>query len=176
MRSVWGETTWSAGVIFLDVKAAYYRVVRELVVDMQDDGLSLQRMLHYFQIDGADETELLAAVADGNVAEALQIPQHLCHLLREALSNTWNTLYECLAGSRPGDGLADVVFALIFRKILQCAKQDFQDAYGDYAWQHSPQYDVLEVEPGMTEVPKFTDVVWADDLASIIILTKAPRR
>ena len=163
----------STGVLFLDVKAAYYRVVRELVVDMADDGKSLQRMLQYFNLDCTEEAELLAAVADGNVAEALNIPQHLQHLLREALCNTWfvtarrNTLHECLAGSRPGDGLADVVFALIFRKILQCVK-DFCSEYGDFTATNSPQFDVFVDEPPTVDVPALLDVVWADDLAIVV--------
>ena len=164
----------STGVLFLDVKAAYYRVVRELVVDMADDGRSLQRMLQYFNLDYTEEADLLAAVADGNVAEALNIPQQLQHLLREALCNTWfvterrNTLYECLAGSRPGDGLADVVFALIFRKILQCVKEDFRSEYGDFATTNSQQFDVFVDEPPTVELPALLDVVWADDLAIVV--------
>ena len=114
----------SAGVFFLDVKAAYYRVVRELVVDMADDGHSFSRLMDFFHMDDTSEAELLAAVSDGSDAKALGIPDHLCHL--QTLSNTWfvterkSSQVECLAGSRPGDGLADVVFAMIFRKILRC--------------------------------------------------------
>ena len=48
----------SAGILFLDVKAAYYRVVRELVVDMDDDGHSFSRLMDYFQMGVTSEAEL----------------------------------------------------------------------------------------------------------------------
>ena len=169
----------SAGVIFLDVKAAYYRVVRELVVDMQDDLRSFERLLHYFQLGDTEESQLLAAVADGSAADALQIPRHLQNLLRESLSNTWfvteqrNSIFECLAGSRPGDGLADVVFALIFRKILSCVQDDFKQQFEDVKVVDTPEFDPLEEEPPTTDIPGFLDIVWADDLA-IVVSHKKP--
>ena len=164
----------SSGVLFLDVKAAYYRVVRELVVDMHDDAASLQRLPRYFNLENTNEVELLTAISDGSVADALQIPQHLQTLLRESLSNTWfvteqrNTLFECLAGSRPGDGLADVVFALIFRKILSCIQDDFHEQFGAVEPICHPDYDFLEDIPPSADIPPFLDIVWADDLAVVI--------
>ena len=155
----------SAGVIFLDVRAAYYRVIRELVVDMNDDGQSFQRMLRYFQLGDTEETELMAAVSDGDAARAIGIPEHLCALLRETLSNTWfvterrNTVYECLAGSRPGDGLADVVFAIVFRKILACVRSDFEEQYGEVDNVYLGQFDAFEETPAGGGVPSFLDVV-----------------
>ena len=62
-------------------------------------------------------------------ARAIGVPEHLCALLRETLSNTWfvterrNTVYECLAGSRPGDALADIVFPLHARLCKACARR-----------------------------------------------------
>lgn len=164
----------SAGVIFLDVRAAYYRVIRELVVNMNDDGQSFQRMLRYFQLGDTEEVELMAAVSDGDAARAIGIPEHLCALLRETLSNTWfvterrNTVYECLAGSRPGDGLADVVFAIVFRKILACVRSDFEEQYGEVANVYQGHFDAFEETPVGGDVPSFLDVVWADDLALVV--------
>ena len=169
----------SAGVIFVDVKAAYYRVVRELVVDMKDDMKSFERLLRYFQLGDTAESQLLAAVADGSAADALDIPGHLQKLLRESLSNTWfvtehrNSIFECLAGSRPGDGLADVVFALIFRKILRCVQEDFQQQFGDFNEIVHQNYDPLEESPPTTSIPSFLDIVWADDLAIVVTHQKA---
>ena len=40
----------SAGVIFLDIRLAYYRVARELVIDMEDEGRSFERMIRFFQL------------------------------------------------------------------------------------------------------------------------------
>ena len=169
----------AAGVIFVDVRAAYYRVIRELVVNMGDDHRSFDRLLRYFNLDATNETELMAAVSDGSVAEDLQIPGYLRNLLRESLSNTWfmseqrSSIYECLAGSRPGDGLADVVFALIFRKILSCVQADFEERYGEATFELVSKFDVLEEEPPEVQVPSYLDVVWADDLA-IAVTHKSP--
>ena len=169
----------SAGVLFLDVKAAYHRVVRELVVDMDDDGHSFSRLLEFFHMGDTSEAELLAAVSDESAAKALGIPDHLCHLLRETLSNTWfvterkSTLVECLAGSRPGDGLADVVFAMIFRKILRCVQDDFQEQFGEQDYEACMDYDIFEGNVPKASVPSFLDIVWADDLAVIVTHKKA---
>lgn len=119
----------SAAVLFLDIRAAYYRVIRQLVSSVSpQEGIA--RLLLYFDLGTTRPDDLLHELNEEAAAADIGVPEDLQELLAEATSSTWFTtifrseLHESLAGSRPGDGLADIIFAMIFRRIIAKVKQD----------------------------------------------------
>ena len=113
----------STSILFLDVKAAYYRVIRQLAVRGREQN-SIERVMEHFDLGATDLQELLNEIhrlPEGSMSNFTN-RQEL--MLEELLSSTWfsaqhrSQLFESLAGSRPGDALADVVFGIVFKRIL----------------------------------------------------------
>ena len=62
---------------------------------------------------------------------------------------------------------------LIFRKILDCVRRDFNDFFEEDETIPQATFDVFTEAPEGHAVPKFLDIVWADDLA-IVVTHKSP--
>ena len=161
----------SFGVLFLDIKSAYYRVIRQLLTSRGDDLDSIERVMQFFELGDSDPSALVDAIAER--AEELQgrmeLKQEL--LLEEMMSSTWFTsskreeLLESLAGSRPGDGLADVTFGLIFQKITRVVMSHLKETL---EVEDTPRHMAFDAQTGPVEAcepPRLLEVVWADDLA-----------
>ena len=136
-QSIAHQKSWSVGVLFLDVKAAYYRVVRQLAATLSNSDEDISRVLRYFELPPEHLQDLLSELHHDSECRASEVPPQLEGLVAELLSGTWfmtatkQGLCESLAGSRPGDGLADIVFGCIFNCRNKC-KQWHQ-------WQHHGQ-------------------------------------
>ena len=142
--------SWAA--FFVDIQAAYYETDRDLLFhDASDDAALLQLQLP------AHVHKLIA----GGVLQGLGVPQSQIDLLRDCVEcSFWTFTGQTQAvmasrGSRPGDGLADVLFGALFAVILNCL---------DHACQsegicHTSLYEALG------EAPRPLQIAWADDLS-----------
>ena len=142
----------TSAVLFLDVKAAYYRVTRQIVVSSQSPRESIERLILYFDMGYTKVDDLMVELSEQTAADEVGVPPELAAVLSEALSSTWfttvlrNDLYESLAGSRPGDGLADVIFALVFRRLMNKVKNDIMehfDIHDDYQGEHYKTFSAI---------------------------------
>ena len=160
----------SIGVLFLDVKAAYYRVIRQLVVG-SGGSTSLERVMQHFDLGATDLQELLEEAHGEPEGKLSNLTQHQELMLEELLSSTWftaqhrSTVYESLAGSRPGDGLADVVFGFIFKRILRRATIKLNELLQLEEAQIDGEIDLTSEPTYRRDIPRLLQVVWADDLA-----------
>lgn len=174
-----GRQNLSAAVLYLDIKAAYYRVIRQIVVSSQSAKESVARLLLYFDLNNTCVDDLLSELDGRPVVDELEVPDHLASLLEESLSSTWFTtiyrtnIHESLAGSRPGDGMADVIFAMIFRRIMVEVKSDLAEHFEmhDDVW--VPNYRAMDEIPENVAPPPYVEIIWADDLA-IAVAHKDP--
>ena len=164
----------SAGVLFLDIKSAYYRVVRQLVTSRSSDMESITRMMHYFDIGSTDPQALLQKIAERVNEQEEELDRQREILLEEMLSSTWFTskrrkdLVESLAGTRPGDGLADIVFGMVFHKITKKITSRLQELLDIQPHDIKGAFNLTkEPDDGSRsrDFPEMMDVVWADDLA-----------
>ena len=143
----WAESNkqnWA--VTFFDVKQAYYRTLRQLVVDCDSDE-GLCGVLHASPLAGR---------------------QHLNALLRDLLTATWfkfeasHMVAVTHKGTRPGDPAADVIFAFtlsaLFRAIDAALRS--QDLVDDLP--AARQIPLLATPTGGNQL-QF--VSWADDFA-----------
>ncbi len=160
----------SIGVLFLDVKAAYYRVIRQLVVGNSGPE-SLERVMQHFDLGATDLQDLLEVANGVPEGKNSDLTQHQELMLEELLSSTWftaqhrSTMYESLAGSRPGDGLADVVFGFIFKRILRRATARLGETLQLEEVDIDGEIDLISDIPTGRAAPRLLQVVWADDLA-----------
>ena len=101
----------SAGVLFLDTRAAYYRVARELAVGQIANDIAVARVFKHFQLDPEEIHELLQVIHTGGVMAAAQLPAEVRHVAKDFHHRSWFTTsfgngdHICVthAGSRPGE-------------------------------------------------------------------------
>ena len=118
--------------------------------------------------------DLLEAIQQQSAIKTAGADTHNELLLEELLQNTWFTtpsrrhLTESLAGTRPGDGLADVVFSFVFHRLLDKVHQELHELQ---QWTQVIRGEDVDIkcEPEVSQhIPPMVEVVWADDLAFAI--------
>ena len=164
----------SSGILFVDIRAAYYRVIRQFAASPESQEWTeerLARLFQFFNLEAADYHQLRAGLAAGGECKSSGVPAQLEHLASEMLSSTWfvtssrDSLHESLAGSRPGDGLADLIFGYVFKRIMQRVTHKLEERFGDFQFPQPRPLDLTLKEIPDLPVLKVVEVVWADDLA-----------
>ena len=124
----------SAGVVFLDLTAAFASMARELL-DMQD--YSDEAVTSFMARHGLGPDhwqEVLQALAGGGAMADAGVPSHLRAILKELCSNTWFTIQGLLdpscsrKGTRAGNPLGDLLFTCAVTKILLTIREKLQSA------------------------------------------------
>ena len=138
---------FSSAVLFLDLSAAYYRLIREAVVEADIDDTALGALLSQLRIEPEQIKEVEAFVREGGL-----LPTASPHFKR-ALAMMYRHTFFVMdgvpeltvtkVGSRPGDAVSDTVFALAATSLLREVGDSLKG----------------EGLPG-TSIP-----TWADDLA-----------
>ena len=168
----WARATRrSWAVIFFDVKQAYYRTLRQLVVDCDSDE-GLCRVLYDLGLPSQATCELRALLQRAAATSPLAGKQHLNAMLRDLLTATWFKFEASLMvsvthkGTRPGDPAADVLFAFtlsaLFRAIdSSLESQGLVDMLPPV--RHDPLLD------DFASAPRLQFVSWADDFARPLV-------
>ena len=154
----------SLGILFLDIKSAFYRVVRQLLTSRGDEPDSIERVMSYFDVGDTDQQALVDAISvrAAELQGRMEKRQEL--LLEELMSSTWFTstrrdeVLESLAGSRPGDGLADIAFGMIFQRITRGVMQSLKDTLGIPDVPRHGHFDPETGPPAGYEPPRLLEV------------------
>ena len=168
----WAQATcgrWA--VVVFDVKQAYYRALRQLVVDCDSDE-GLLRVLHGLELPAAALVELRDMLAAAASDSPLAGQQHLTALLRDLMTKTWfrfdshQFLTVTHKGTRPGDPVADVLFAFTLTTFSRTVHKNYETA------------GLIHVVPAVREHPlvgcfpqkvELQFVSWADDFARPLV-------
>ena len=165
----------SAAVLFVDIAAAYYGVIREAVLGTCAEGRPLCELVDKLGL-APEDLQYLQHVVDQEPALRQQNAEELfVEVANELHRSTWFVLagdscvIETHRGTRPGGSLADVVFSILFSKVLQrrpltaCHPFVPQVAWDGLRspWPSANGRASAEVEA--------SDVVYADDLASFVV-------
>ena len=168
----WAQATcgrWA--VVFFDVKQAYYRALRQLVVDCDSDE-GLLRVLHGLELPAAALVELRDMLAAAASVSPLARQQHLTALLRDLMTGTWfrfdshQFLTVTHQGTRPCDPVADVLFAFTLTTFFRTVHKNYETA------------GLIDVVPAVREHPlvgcfpqkvELQFVSWADDFARPLV-------
>ncbi len=171
------QQTLSSAILFVDVRQAFYRMLRSHVVSIQQLDESVARLFSTLRLpdsafeEFAKELNSPPAVAEAGLSNYLQ-----AHLT-ESISHTWFQLPQdanisrTRKGSRPGDNLADLLFSFSFRRILASVVDEltangidltFESCGAAHPFPHQVQ--------GLPDDITFPTLgpVWADDLAVFI--------
>jgi len=178
-------TTWanwkkkehrSTAVIFVDVRQAFYRLLRAHLTKPEHLDDDVVRLFHTLQLpadsfqDFATELHNAQALRQSGMSEYLE-----AHLV-EVLHGTWFALpgdcriSKTRKGTRPGDNLADLLFSFVFARLLKRVIENLREdditftVHGcckphPYPWQ-------LDVQA--TATFELLGPTWADDLAVMV--------
>ena len=166
----------SVAVLYLDTSAAYYRIVRELAVgDIRADDTVL-RLFERFGLTGEDLRELMETVESGGMLAQAGAPDALRQVVKDIHMHTWfvsrfsdgSQVCSSLAGSRPGESWADLIYAYIYGRVL-CKIHEYAVAE-DLTFQ-VPLDAATGVFPPVNadETIAATDATWADDSAFPVV-------
>ena len=164
----WAHSTrkcWA--VTFFDVKQAYYRTLRQLVVNCDSDA-GLRQVLYDLGLPQQALCELRDLLHKAASTSPLAGREHLTATLRDLLTATWFK-FEASAllavthkGTRPGDPAADVLFAFTLSALFRSIEDCLEDHGLVDALPHVCQDPFVE---GYSDTPRLQFVSWADDFA-----------
>ena len=166
----------SVSVLYLDTSAAYYRIVRELAVgDIRDDH-TVVRLFRRFGLSGDDLQELLETVESGGMLAQAGAPDALRQVVKDIHLHTWfvsrfadgTKVCSSLAGSRPGESWADLIYAYIYGRVLSKIHEFAVAEDLTYKVAHDPTTGVFPPRDGY-DLLDATDATWADDSAFPLI-------
>ena len=171
----------SAAIIFTDLAAAYYAVVREAVVgaSLCDDPIEVvARSLHLSVEDMQALQHHIASepvVADAN-------SDILTTLLREAHVDTWfhiasdDVVIRTRRGTRPGSCLADVAFNLLFERVLArrgCLPDESVPRIPWTGRKELVQFSTASASIDAVPAVALQDIAYADDHAACVVSDRA---
>lgn len=116
----------SAAVLFIDIKAAYYSVVKELFYDTTapDGCAAVAALFHRLRLPATAFEDFTRSIAESDLLRGASVPEVLQQLVLATLSNSWFVIPGaadlCIpkTGTRPGDPVADLLFAFAMSQVL----------------------------------------------------------
>ena len=161
----------STAILFLDIKEAFYCVIRQHSLPASFADEDIFRFLQRMGITDLHIDQVAALLAEGPSLEALGCDEHLLAMVTEFHRATWfqlatdqqGPLIHTEKGTRPGDGFADVLWALTFSKWLQRLERHLEkeEVLTSIPWNGQCN---LDTNAGDQRVTKGI-VAWADDVA-----------
>lgn len=166
----------SYAVLFVDVKQAFYRLFREHIISTTLSDEAIQRLFSTLRLPSTAFGEFARELEEVSAMEAAGASPFVQAHVQEALQGTWFKLMgaerisQTRRGSRPGDNVADILFAFAFRRILQKVLDQLRDEGCPMQVESlgvaHPYPDQLGVYP----LVSFDTLgpIWADDLAVLV--------
>ena len=163
----------SGAVFFLDIKSAYYRLLRQLAVGSIGTREELAFIMRTMKIPPTAMTWLLKAIKDPSAFERADCPPWLRKAAATFHTNTWyhvrndDKVTATLRGTRPGDGWADLLFNVVIGSALQAIQTELHDLglLTNYEWNSRRDWTAA---PGNDASEDALSVTWADDIAVMI--------
>lgn len=108
----------SAAVLFLDLKEAFHRVIRQLAAQVDEAHLDLGTLGVRFGLEESAIADLHRLILERSAVQEAQLPAPYQSAIAALHSQTWfrfrnqTDLVATTHGSRPGDSFADILFGL----------------------------------------------------------------
>ncbi|CAE7500106.1 hypothetical protein AK812_SmicGene41735 [Symbiodinium microadriaticum] len=171
----------SAGILFCDLKAAYYAVVRELLVGGGLSDATLEDITASLHLTNEDLQILSSYVEEDAIITDETDGSFLSAMAREIHSSTWfwlqndDRIVHTRRGTRPGSSWADVMFGILFARVLE-RRGDFsdRDLLPQIPWSGQRELVPFDARRKQQQQISIQDIIYADDLATCI-LTQEPQ-
>ena len=159
----------SCVVIFIDLKAAYHSLIRQLLTGrVEGDDEDMEDVYKCLRNEGLDPEQLEEVWSRPSILEEIGASTGLQHRMVEYNQDTWANLFGvgCVVrtsrGSRPGSPMADAQFSSLMSKIGHILQKQLQGRQ-----EIATTCSMLGIDP--------TSVIWADDLALIFPIQDCKR-
>ena len=169
-------------LVFLDLREAFYRVARPLLVDMGQAAEDVARVFAALRMPPESLQAFRRALAGDSALQASGASAWMQRVFRELLSDTWFRLPSQRdvvvtdLGTRPGDCLADLMFSFLFATVLCQVKQSLQSEGFDLTipWSEAMRGNVCpDSVPAADDVVHMADCAWMDDMCLMVATDNA---
>ena len=157
--------------IFVDIASAYYTLLRQLTTDVEMTDENIIALLTRLGYKDCHIDAIAQKLQEPTAMESLEVPPHLRSLLGEFHSHTWfrlksdSAMVSTSRGTRPGDGLADLLWSLSFSNFLHLTEERIKslNLHQPLRWNE---------QVGLTtslghHLINGACITWADDLACV---------
>ena len=173
----------SAAFLFVDIRQAFYRVIRSHVVDIGTFDESVERLFRTLKLPSNSFADFVKEVESRTAVQEAGVSPFLAAHLTESMLYTWFQLptdpgiSQTRKGSRPGDNLADLLFSFSFKKILKSVMDELKAMEIDLSFETIADRNPYPYQQTINKEICFDSLgpVWADDLA-ILIWDESPHR
>ena len=163
----------SCSVTYVDLAAAYYAIVRELVFGCSVNGGDIDAITKSLHMDPDDLQFLTHLARSEPVLSSQPGKAMLTRLARELHRHTWFVmkgdcqLVETFRGTRPGGSWADAVFNLLFAKAVRRKREAAErDHAPRISWDGHKSLQPLAVGNVGSCTSVLGEIIFADDLAA----------
>ena len=173
----------SAAFLFVDIRQAFYRVIRSHVVDIGTFDESVERLFRTLKLPSNSFADFVKEIESRTAVQEAGVSPFLAAHLTESMLYTWFQLptdpgiSQTRKGSRPGDNLADLLFSFSFKKILKSVMEELKAMEIDLSFETIADRNPYPYQQATNKEICFDSLgpVWADDLA-ILIWDESPHR
>ena len=162
----------SVAILFLDLKEAFYRIVRGIVIQAPQEDDMLAHLAQRLGLPDDALHELHSLLANGDALTAAAMPMHFKRAVRALHEDTHFHLpgqqdaCRTRVGTRPGDSWADIIFSFAWARLLhglhaELHERGILDAFSS-AEQWSPFPAHHHIQGDRTP---FLGPTWMDDLS-----------
>ena len=164
----------SCGLLFVDIRQAFYKACRPLLLYRH---VSNETLAVLFKSNGWSPDFLHSfhqRLAEPPALEQARVSKHHQAQIASMLSATWfqvkgqpSTLTSTASGTRPGDSIADLLYAFLMTRFLECLRQEFMQA------KLHTQLPVKWIpagvlQPGDMPAQDLIQASWVDDLVLLL--------
>ena len=170
----------SAALVFSDLAAAYYAVVREVITGAASSTDPLERVTASLGLSEGVLQEIQHLAFNDPILGGHDCSALLRSLMCELHTDTWfhlaadSTIVRTTRGTRPGSSIADVAFNLLFEKVLARRGTFGEEVTPVLCWSGSRALHAYSAgEHGTAHSVTVQDIVYADDHAACVIARSA---
>ncbi|CAE7835757.1 unnamed protein product, partial [Symbiodinium necroappetens] len=165
----------SCATLYVDTKAAYYKVVRDLATGCIDSDAQVISLFRAFGLDDEDLHDMMATIRRGGMIAAAGVNSQLRHAIKDLHPRTWfvttyhggGALCWSKAGSRPGESFADVIYAFIYSRVLYRVHEHLVAEELNFTVEWEADAGVFPTGQGGTTEQAW-EATWADDSAYVV--------
>ena len=177
LHQSWSRTSQASfAVLFLDLREAFYRIVRPLVTGFSGTDSEVATVLAAVQLPPGVMHELREHLTAISLFQEAGASPWTSEATCEALRSTWfrfergSIVTETGIGTRPGDNLADIVFGFVFAKVLHQVRQQVERSCGltMLPWHEDMLNSPFTVTAHPQSHTPLLDCTWMDDSALVL--------